>query len=99
MLSLFYGIHLIFFHQPEHKLQSSEGPPQVKLSSVPKMLSVLIHQWAPQAFVVSFKLETDPQLLLQKARKALEKNKHQVGSLLACKFEIQVNLVKQLVVQ
>ena len=41
MLSLLY-IHLIFFHQPEHKLQSSEGPPQVKLSPVPKMLSVLI---------------------------------------------------------
>lgn len=63
---------------PEHKMQSSEGPPEVKLSSVPKMLPVLIHQWAPEAFIVSFKLETDPKLLLLKARKALDTYQHQV---------------------
>ncbi|XP_072173526.1 phosphopantothenate--cysteine ligase-like isoform X2 [Diadema setosum] len=62
---------------PEHKLQSSHGPPQIKLSAVPKMLVFLIHHWAPEAFVVSFKLETDPKLLIGKSRKALETNKHQ----------------------
>lgn len=30
------------------------------------MLGVLRHKWAPNAFVVSFKLETDENILLQK---------------------------------
>nr|XP_054750625.1 phosphopantothenate--cysteine ligase-like [Lytechinus pictus] len=64
---------------PEHKMQSSEGPPEVRLSSVPKMLPVLIHRWAPEAFIISFKLETDPKLLLLKARKALDTYQHQVS--------------------
>ena len=34
----------------------------------PKMLSELRTAWAPEAFVVSFKLETDAQLLSQKVR-------------------------------
>jgi phosphopantothenate-cysteine ligase len=29
------------------------------------------HDWAPQAFLVSFKLETDPSILLDKARGAI----------------------------
>jgi hypothetical protein len=32
----------------------------------------LCHDWAPDAFVVSFKLETDERLLLTKAANALE---------------------------
>ena len=32
------------------------------------MLSDLRRQWAPEAFVVSFKLETDTGLLLKKVR-------------------------------
>ncbi len=36
----------------EHKLQSSEGAPDVKLSLVPKMLSPLVKHWVPNAFVV-----------------------------------------------
>ena len=32
------------------------------------MLSVLRHCWAPEAFVVSFKLETDESILLEKVR-------------------------------
>jgi hypothetical protein len=35
---------------------------------VPKMLGLLRSCWAPAAFVVSFKLETDPTLLLLKVR-------------------------------
>ncbi len=36
------------------------------------MLGVLTRQWAPQAMVVSFKLETDQRILIDKARAALD---------------------------
>lgn len=63
---------------PEHKIQSSEGPLQITLKMVPKMLSPLVKEWAPEAFVISFKLETDPLILIDKSRQALEKYHHQV---------------------
>ncbi len=44
---------------------------------VPKMLSPLVKDWAPKAFVISFKLETDPSILLERARRALETYNHQ----------------------
>ncbi|XP_038058150.1 phosphopantothenate--cysteine ligase-like isoform X2 [Patiria miniata] len=62
----------------EHKIQSADGPPNIILHVVPKMLTPLVRHWAPEAFVVSFKLETDRSLLLDKARQALEKYNHQV---------------------
>ncbi|KXZ55045.1 hypothetical protein GPECTOR_3g204 [Gonium pectorale] len=40
---------------------------------VPKMLGVLVHEWAPKAFVVSFKLETDQRILVYKASTALQR--------------------------
>jgi hypothetical protein len=52
--------------QAEHKIQSADGPLALNLSKVPKMLGVLRHVWAPGAFVVSFKLETDERILLDK---------------------------------
>ncbi|XP_075461214.1 phosphopantothenate--cysteine ligase isoform X2 [Ascaphus truei] len=45
---------------------------------VPKMLSPLVKDWAPKAFVISFKLETDPLILIERARKALATYRHQV---------------------
>lgn len=45
---------------------------------VPKMLSPLVKDWAPKAFVVSFKLETDPDIIISRARNALEVYQHQV---------------------
>ncbi|XP_040389123.1 phosphopantothenate--cysteine ligase [Cygnus olor] len=63
---------------PEHKIQSSEGPLQITMKMVPKMLSPLVKEWAPEAFVISFKLETDPLILIDKSLKALEKYRHQV---------------------
>lgn len=39
---------------------------------MPKLLGVLRKSWAPHAFVVSFKLETDPNILLEKAYRALD---------------------------
>ncbi|CAI5743098.1 unnamed protein product [Hyaloperonospora brassicae] len=57
----------------EHKIQSRAGPLTLTLQQVPKMLGVLRRQWAPQSFVVSFKLETDRAILCQKARQAIDK--------------------------
>lgn len=56
------------FHPPQavHKIQSADGPLALNLSKVPKMLGVLRSAWAPGAFVVSFKLETDESILLTK---------------------------------
>lgn len=62
---------------PEHKIQSSNGPLQLSMNMVPKILSPLVKDWAPQAFVISFKLETDASILLEKARRALETYRHQ----------------------
>ena len=62
----------------EHKMQSSEGAPSVQLKIVPKMLAPLVKNWVPDAFVVSFKLETDQAILLKKAKKALETYQHRV---------------------
>ena len=41
------------------------------MSSVPSPTGCLRGTWAPSAFVVSFKLETDEELLVLKAHKAL----------------------------
>ncbi|XP_033225216.1 phosphopantothenate--cysteine ligase isoform X2 [Belonocnema kinseyi] len=58
-----------------HKISSS-GPPTIALHLVPKILEPLVSLWVPEAFVVSFKLETDENLLISKARDALNKYKH-----------------------
>ncbi|XP_033623794.1 phosphopantothenate--cysteine ligase isoform X2 [Fukomys damarensis] len=63
---------------PEHKIQSSGGPLQITMKMVPKMLSPLVKDWAPKAFIISFKLETDPSIVISRARNALEIYQHQV---------------------
>lgn len=70
---------------PVHKIQSSQGPPVIQLQCVPKMLEPLMNSWVRgRAGVVTFKLETDPGLLLEKARKALDRYGHRlvIGNLL-----------------
>jgi len=68
-------------HQmPNHKIQSSQGPLNLSLQLVPKMLGPLVTVWAPNAFIVSFKLETDEKILESKAREALKKYHHNVSS-------------------
>ena len=62
---------------PEHKMQSSEGAPKLQLQLVPKMLRPLVKFWVPKAYTISFKLETDPELLETKAKKALKNYNHQ----------------------
>ncbi|CAH9129196.1 unnamed protein product [Cuscuta epithymum] len=57
----------------DHKIQSGAGPLDMQLAQVPKMLSLLRSEWAPLAFCISFKLETDKDILLEKAELALKK--------------------------
>ena len=45
---------------------------------MPKIIKPLVKEWAPNAFTVSFKLETDDDLLVSKSKKALERYGHQV---------------------
>ncbi|XP_060173212.1 phosphopantothenate--cysteine ligase 2-like isoform X2 [Lycium barbarum] len=61
--------------QTIHKIQSGSGPLDMRLAQVPKMLYVLRNEWAPVAFCISFKLETDTDILLGKADMALKKYK------------------------
>ena len=56
----------------EHKIQSADGL-QMNLKQVPKMLLHLTNTWAKESFIVSFKLETDPDLVVQKSKAAIEK--------------------------
>eukprot|EP01026_Neomeris_dumetosa_P075944 TRINITY_DN8099_c1_g1_i4.p2 TRINITY_DN8099_c1_g1~~TRINITY_DN8099_c1_g1_i4.p2 ORF type:complete len:342 (-),score=36.44 TRINITY_DN8099_c1_g1_i4:112-1116(-) len=58
---------------PEHKVQSNAGDLELKLQQVPKMLGCLKQEWAPNAFVVSFKLETNEDILKRKAEEAAKK--------------------------
>jgi phosphopantothenate---cysteine ligase (ATP) len=60
---------------PEHKLQSQDGALSLEMANVPKCLSLIRSKWAsPGAFLVSFKLETDEEILLVKAKGALMKH-------------------------
>ena len=62
-----------FEEMAEHKMQSSAGPPDIKLTNSPKMLMPLRHVWAPESFVVTFKLETDESILVKKAQGSIQK--------------------------
>lgn len=60
-----------------HKIHSSEAL-SVTFQLVPKILQPLVRYWVPDAFVVSFKLETDEAILIQKSKYALEKYGHKL---------------------
>lgn len=64
--------------QPVHKMQSGDGAPTIHLELVPKVLEPLVNSWVPKAYVVSFKLETDENLLIKKSRAALNRYNHKV---------------------
>jgi len=59
-----------------HKIQSSEGPLRIHFEIVPKVLRPLVKYWSPNTYTISFKLETDESILLEKARKALNNYGH-----------------------
>lgn len=56
-----------------HKIQSSDGKPHLALTNTPKMLYMVSNVWVPEAYLVSFKLETDTAILLDKATSAITK--------------------------
>ena len=90
----------------EHKIQSSETKEITPMSAnnvaqskklvidldpVPKLLHSLVDGWAPEGMIVSFKLETDPSILISKAQKSLERYMHHlvIGNLLSTrKWEV-----------
>lgn len=64
----------------------------IDLDPVPKFLHRLVDGWAPEgSTIVSFKLETDPNLLVYKARTSLQRYSHHlvIGNLLSTrKWEV-----------
>ena len=55
----------------EHKIQSGSGL-VLSLDPVPKLLPLLTSTWASCSYVVSFKLETDRDLVIEKATRAIQ---------------------------
>ena len=63
----------------------------IDLDPVPKFLKSLVEGWAPEGMIVSFKLETDPSILIDKAQAALKRYSHHlvIGNLLSTrKWEV-----------
>lgn len=67
-----------------HKIQSNGGGLELHLKPVSKMLKPMVDLWCPNAFVTSFKLETDVEILAEKAMGALRAYGHQlvIGNML-----------------
>lgn len=96
-LAMFYlaaavsDFYIPISERSEHKIQSGTNDDGLvlNLKPVPKVMGHLRQLWAPDAFVVSFKLETDKDILRQKAERAIEKyGCHMViGNLLQTRHE------------
>ncbi|KAF4124506.1 phosphopantothenate---cysteine ligase (ATP) [Geosmithia morbida] len=76
----------------EEEFDNFDGAPTVPrskrlvidLDPVPKFLKNLVDGWAPQGMITSYKLETDPSILVHKARTSLARYQHHlvIGNLL-----------------
>lgn len=63
----------------------------INLDPVPKFLKNLVDDWSPESMIVSYKLETDPGILIEKATYALNRYQHDlvIGNLLTTrKWEV-----------
>ena len=69
---------------PTHKIQSNVNGLELKLKPAPKLLGKLKAEWCPSAFICSFKLETDQDLLIKKCKQSLDRYKHHlvIGNIL-----------------
>ncbi|KAL2831132.1 DNA/pantothenate metabolism flavoprotein [Aspergillus cavernicola] len=76
----------------EQKQATSSKKLVVNLDPVPKFLQQLVDGWSPEgSMIVSFKLETDPNILVYKAQTALKRYAHHlvIGNLLSTrKWEV-----------
>ncbi|KAI9485945.1 MAG: DNA/pantothenate metabolism flavoprotein [Benjaminiella poitrasii] len=81
----------------EHKIQSRDGGLTLTLDQVPKFLKPLVSNWASKSLIVSFKLETDINLLVPKARQALTRYGHQVviGNMLRTRKQTVTLITKE----
>ena len=80
------------FHSRQPNSEGAQAPAAhmdgkklvIDLDPVPKFLKLLVDRWAPQSMIISFKLETDPSILSEKAWTALKKYSHHlvIGNLL-----------------
>jgi phosphopantothenate-cysteine ligase len=60
----------------QHKIQSRDVPDEqlvIKMKQTPKCLKTLTLDWCPNAFIVSFKLETDASIINKKVNDAITK--------------------------
>ncbi|CAF1051319.1 unnamed protein product [Adineta ricciae] len=57
----------------EHKIPSGQNELIIRLKPVPKLLGSIKGEYAPEAFVVSFKLETDEKILEEKCLQSADK--------------------------
>lgn len=62
----------------KHKIQSNHAGLDLSLKPVPKLVGKLKSEWCNEAYVVTFKLETDPDILMSKCKKSLENYRHHV---------------------
>jgi phosphopantothenate-cysteine ligase len=56
-----------------HK-RSADGDFMLRLRRVPKCLDILHSKWAPEAFLVGFKLETQKEMLLERAQQLMQRS-------------------------
>lgn len=86
-------------NEDEETFDNFDGSPRVPrskrlvvdLDPVPKFLKNLVDGWAPQGMIASYKLETDPSILVHKARYSLDRYQHHlvIGNLLTTrKWEV-----------
>lgn len=71
------------FNEPQPPTQSKKLV--IDLDPVPKFLQRLVNGWSPPgSMIISFKLETDPNLLISKSEQALQRYSHHlvIGNLL-----------------
>jgi len=80
---------------PEHKVQSGDGGLTLEMAQVPKANNML-RDLCPDAVLVGFKLETDPDILDKKATRSITKNRLNlvVGNILQTRYQ-QITLYEQ----
>lgn len=81
---------------PQHKIPSTSDDLVLTLKPFPKFLKQIVEVWAPKAYVVTFKLETDESILLHKAKEALQKYNHNivVANLLQSRYRSVILVTK-----